>query len=91
MATEQTGRERLAQWIERSKLYQNEAAEIIGLDPTHLSQILAGKRRPGLANAVKIESATGIVAEIWVPLEDDDAARQDPEPAVTSSLARRKR
>lgn len=74
METVLAGRERLAQWIDRSKLTQAEAAVIIGIDPTQLSQILAGKRRPGLDNAVKIAKATGIVPEDWVPsAEDDDA------------------
>ncbi len=76
--TDLSGRERLAQWIERSKLNQTEAAQIIGIDPTQLSQILTGKRRPGLDNAVKIEAKTGIVVEAWVPIADDDEAEPEP-------------
>lgn len=72
METELAGRERLAQWIERSKLQQIEAAEQIGIDPTQLSQILAGKRRPGLDNAVKIHKTTGIAPADWVPSDEDD-------------------
>lgn len=68
------GRERLAQWIERSKLQQIEAAERIGMDATQLSQILAGKRRPGLDNAVKIYNVTGIVPQDWVPITEDENA-----------------
>ncbi len=81
MESTQTGRERLAQWIERSKLNQLEASIIIGIDPTQLSQILNGNRRPGLDNAVKIERRTGIVVEAWVPLADDEPA----EPVGASS------
>lgn len=81
METVLAGRERLAQWIERSKLTQVEAAVIIGIDPTQLSQILAGKRRPGLDNAVRIAKATGIVVEDWVPIEEDEPAS---EPGVMS-------
>lgn len=72
------GRERLAQWLERAKLNQLEAAEIIGIDKTQLSQILTGKRRPGLDNAVKIERATGIAVEAWVPLDEAETANDGP-------------
>ena len=65
------GRDRLAQWIERSILNQLEAARIIGIDHTQLNQILGGKRRPGLDNAIKIERATGIAVEAWESIEDD--------------------
>lgn len=84
MTIGQGGRDRLAQWIERSKLNQLEAARLIGIDPTQLSQILTGKRRPGLDNAVKIEQATGIVVEAWVPLSDDDSAVAEPVAAQKS-------
>lgn len=80
-----SGRERLAQWVDRSKLNQLEAAQLIGIDPTQLSQILTGKRRPGLDNAVKIERATGIVVEAWVPLTDDEPAE-----AVSVSAPKRR-
>lgn len=68
----QSGRERLRQWITRSKLDQVEASRIIGMHPTQLSHILSGARRPGLDMAVKIEQATGIVVEAWVPFGKDD-------------------
>jgi transcriptional regulator with XRE-family HTH domain len=69
-----TGRERLAQWIERSKLTQGEAAAIIDMDPTQLSQILTGKRRPGLDNAIKIHRTTGIVPDAWASTDDDSVS-----------------
>lgn len=75
-----SGRARLAQWIERSKINQLEAAEIIGMDKTQLCQILLGHRRPGLDNAVKIERATGVVAEAWATIADGE---QDTVGAVT--------
>ena len=77
MANDQSGRERLAQWIKRSKLNQIETARLIGIHETQLSQILAGNRRPGLDNAVKIEAVTGIPVEAWVSItlgSDADAA-----------------
>lgn len=78
---ENDGAERLAQWIKRSRLNQMEAAELIGIDQTQLSQILNGKRRPGLDNAVKIERATGLAVEAWVPTV------VDVEPDQTSAIA----
>lgn len=69
--------ERLAQWIERSKLNQAEAARIIGMDPTQLSHILLRRRRPGLDNAVKIEKATGIQPDAWVPIDEDDSTSSE--------------
>jgi plasmid maintenance system antidote protein VapI len=84
----QTGRERLRQWITRSKLQQNEAAAVIGMHPTQLNHILTGDRRPGLDTAVKIERATGIVVEAWVPFGDDDLAEPHPEPVDKSQTAK---
>lgn len=76
-----TGRDRLKAWIERSKLDQVGAARVIGMHPTQLNHILTGKRRPGLDTAVKIEQATGIVVEAWVPFASDESAETDREPA----------
>ena len=63
------GRELLRQWIERRCRTDREAAQILGLDHTYLSQILSGRRRPGLVNSVKIERVTGIVVESWLPTD----------------------
>lgn len=68
------GRERLKRWLERSQINQREAARIIGIHFTHLSQILSGRRSPGLANAVVIERETGIPVEAWVPTVDGKRA-----------------
>ena len=43
---------------------------MLGLDHTYLSQILSGRRRPGLVNSVKIERVTGIVVESWLPTDE---------------------
>jgi len=42
-----------------------ELAELLDLTEAHLSQILNGHRRPGLATAVRIEDVTGIPARAW--------------------------
>ena len=71
MEVDVPGRELLVQWMKRSALNQLETARFIGLAPSQLNHILTGKRRPGLDNAVKIEAATGIVVEAWVPISMD--------------------
>lgn len=68
------GRERLKHWLTRSNINQREAARIIGIHFTHLSQILSGRRSPGLANAVVIERETGIPVEAWVPTAEGKRA-----------------
>lgn len=75
------GRERLRDWIDRTKATQREAARILGLDHTFLNQILSGRRTPALANAIKIERVTGIAAEAWLPTLDGDSAEPVPAPA----------
>ena len=60
----QTGHERLAAWVERSKLKGYEVASLFGIHFTHLSKILSGKR-PGLETVLKIEEHTGIPASSW--------------------------
>lgn len=74
------GRVRLRQWIDRSKLNQLEAAEVMGFDKTALNHILTGKRTPGLQNALKIERATGIPVEAWVPSVDDTSSLNESGP-----------
>jgi transcriptional regulator with XRE-family HTH domain len=67
-----TARERLAAWIERSKINQREAARLLGMDHTVLNQILKGRRGAGLSSAMRIERATGIPAEAWMPTDDGE-------------------
>jgi transcriptional regulator with XRE-family HTH domain len=80
------GRERLRQWIDRSKLNQLEAAQIIGVDHTQLSHILLGRRRPGLDTAVKIERATGITVEAWTPIDDGDSEPIESQSTVNAQI-----
>ena len=61
-----TGRQRLAEYRKRSRLKQYELADLIGMHDTTLSQVLSGKRRPGLDTALRIEAATGIPVESWM-------------------------
>lgn len=88
MTNGQSGRARLAQWIQRSKLNQIEASRVIGIHVTQLSQILAGNRRPGLDNAVKIETTTGIPVEAWVPTPVGTAIDETPESTPDAAISK---
>lgn len=68
------GRERLRDWIDRSRLTQRAAAELLGIHYTFLSQLLNNDRTPALATAVRIERVTGIPVESWMPTDGDDTA-----------------
>lgn len=61
----QSGPERLAEYCKRSRLKQYELADLLEMHETTLSQMLAGKRRPGLATALRIEDVTGIPVSAW--------------------------
>lgn len=74
-----SGRDRLAQWLERSKLTQRELAVLLEMHYTHVNQILSGRRTPGLDNAVKIERATGIPAEAWLATDVGSLPNDDPQ------------
>lgn len=78
----QSARAQLADWIARRGMTQREAAVLLGLHYTYLSQIILGKRSPGLANAVQIQRVTGISAESWVATEVGTAVEADPVEAV---------
>lgn len=66
------GRTRLREWMNRAKLNQRSAAELLGMHYTFLSQILNNDRSPALATAVRIERITGIPVEAWVTTDVDD-------------------
>lgn len=63
------GPAQLKDWMLRRRFLQKEAAEYLGMDETFVSQMVNGKRTPGLENAVHIERMTGIPVEAWVPTE----------------------
>lgn len=72
--TMQSGREQLRDWMGRRGFKQYEVAEYLGWDETYVSQLLNGRRSPGLDNAVKLERKTGIPIEAWVSTELDKPA-----------------
>ena len=61
-----TGAQRLAEYRDKHSYKQYELAELLELDDAHVSQLLSGKRRPGLEIAVRIEERTGIPARSWL-------------------------
>lgn len=64
-----TAREALRGWIDRRCDSDREASRLLRMHFTHLSQILSGRRNPGLANAIRIEDVTGIPARAWMPTD----------------------
>jgi transcriptional regulator with XRE-family HTH domain len=63
------GRERLAEYIKRSRLKQYEVADLVQITAAYLSQVLSGKRRPSLPIAVRIQTHTGVPVESWMASE----------------------
>lgn len=72
-----SGRARLRQWLDKSKLSQVKAAEIVGIDKGMFNHFLMGQRTPGLVSALRIERATGIPVEAWVPSSNDTSSLND--------------
>lgn len=73
------GAERLAEYCKKHYDNQYELAELLELAEAHLSQLLSGKRRPGLPIAVRIEERTGVPAESWLlkPVGKSAKAKRD--------------
>ena len=85
----QSGRQRLRDWIERSKVNQTQAAEILSMNAVMLSQILNGVRRPGLSTALTIERITGVSVESWMLTPLSDTADDEPARASKRQIAKR--
>lgn len=63
-----SGPELLLQWIERMGFDTHmDAAVALGFHFSFISHLLAGRRRPSLNNAVKIERISGIPVAAWAP------------------------
>lgn len=61
------GHERLAAFLSRQRLQQQELARELGCSQPHLSHILHGNRLPGRQLAVRIERFCGIPVAAWEP------------------------
>jgi transcriptional regulator with XRE-family HTH domain len=82
------GRERLAKYIIRSQQKQYEVADDLRITESYLSQVLSGRRRPGLDIAVRIETLTGIPVSAWAARRKPPSANRIPKQAETVNLAR---
>lgn len=69
-----SGAEQLKDWMHRRRFLQREAADHLGFDETFVSQLVNGRRTPGLDNAILIERETGIPVEAWLSHADDKSA-----------------
>ncbi len=54
---------------EHQDLRQVAAAEMLGCSSSYLSEIEAGKKRPGLSLAARIEKLFGVSALAWTSLD----------------------
>lgn len=70
-----SGHLQLQRWMQRAKLNQVHAAELIGIGYWHFNKIYLGVRLPGRDVAVQIEQKTGIPVEAWVSSEMDNSLR----------------
>lgn len=77
----QHGHEQLRDWQRRRGFNQREASDFLGVNVVFYSQILNGKRQPGLANAIRLEQQTGISVESWVLTE----VSESPEPLAATA------
>ena len=72
----QSGAEQLRDWMDRRGFNQTETAAYLGFDIPFVSQLVNGRRNPGLTNAVSIERKTGIPVEAWAIAVDESEERQ---------------
>jgi plasmid maintenance system antidote protein VapI len=80
----QSGAWQLRDWMTRRGLLQNEAAEALGFHEAFISQLVNGRRSPGLNNALKIERVTGIPVSAWASTRLDK-----PESLVAANTRKR--
>jgi plasmid maintenance system antidote protein VapI len=76
------GQAALWAWMDRRGVNQRETARLLEIHYVTLNAILTGRKKPGLAVAVKIEQHTGINTGVWVRTAVRDSARHDPDEAV---------
>lgn len=79
------GPEQFKDWLRRRHLNQGEAAKHFGWQESFISQLVNGKRTPGLENAITIERETGIPVEAWLVIEVHDSEAGEPAAAVNTN------
>lgn len=67
-------------WMERKGFDQRETAKELKIHWVTLNAILSGRKRPGLAVAVKIQTLTGIAAGLWMDTRVRHYRRADDRP-----------
>lgn len=82
------GAERLVAYRDKHKLKQYEIAELLEIDEAHVSQLVSGKRRPGLPLAVRIEEHTGIPAESWLLPPVGESGTAETEKTQTAAIGK---
>ncbi len=61
--------ELLGEELEAREISQKEFAEVVGLRPSHLNELIKGKRNVSALLALKMEKSLGIDADIWMRLQ----------------------
>lgn len=85
-----SGRERLREWVERSKVgSQRAAADLLGVHKVVLNQWLSGVRTPDLDNAHLIERVTGIGTESWLLTDESKSDESHPADSRKAKAASR--
>ena len=77
-----SARELLARWIQRGRMSQQEAAEVIGISKVKLNQYLQGAARPSLETAIRIEDAAGIGIRLWLLEPSTNGKIAEPDDSV---------
>lgn len=67
------GAAQLRLWIDNQRMNQREAGALFQVHWTHVNQILSGRRKPGLAIALRIYKTTKIPVDIWSTPEESAA------------------
>lgn len=66
------GRRELLRWLERTACQDAQFAARLGISPAYLSQILHGRRRPGLDVLARMRDLTGIPPVAWADTDEDE-------------------
>lgn len=77
----------LLEWIKRTRMQKQEAAALIGISKATMSKLLTGYRLPNLPLAVKIEVATGISVESWLPTSSGKLGKPTRKPRQTHNVS----
>ena len=61
--------ELLGEELEAREIQQKEFAELLGMRPPHLNELIKGKRHISAILAIKLENELGINAAFWLRLQ----------------------